>query len=86
MNFFQLHANFLNLGVLWLKTGNNTIDICDKITLLLLNSNYYNQLNIYNIYNIYIIYKTKNIINFRKTWKKYTKYSSKIQTSAERSV
>ena len=85
MNFFHLHANFSNLGVLWLKTGNNTINICDKITLLL-NSNYYNQVNIYNIYNIYIIYKTKNIINFQKNVKKYTKYSSKIQTSAERSV
>ena len=82
MNFFHLHANFSNLGVLWLKTGNNTINICDKITLLLLNSNYYNQLNIYNIYNK----KQKILSIFEKTWKKYTKYSSKIQTSAERSV
>ena len=54
MNFFHLHANFSNLEVLWLKTGNNTINICDKITLLL-NSNYYNQLNIYNIYKFSIV-------------------------------
>ena len=52
MNFFHLHNMFSYLEGLWFKTGNNTINICDKITLFSLNSNYYNQVNIYiNIYD-----------------------------------
>ena len=66
MNFFHPHANFSYFWGLRFKTGNNTINICDKITLLSLNSNYYNQLNIYNIYNIY----NKKYYNLLKTVKK----------------
>ena len=42
MNFLHPHAKFSYLG-LWVKTGNNTINIYDKITLLSLNYIYYNQ-------------------------------------------
>ena len=43
MNFYNPHAKLSYLGELWVKTGNNTIIIYDKFTLLSLSSMYYNQ-------------------------------------------